>query len=347
VLRPHTGKVLVLLAIFVVLSGATILLDRQGLLDPIKRPAERLIAPVTSTFGSMARGRESDSEAEMAAIIAERDYYRSEAMRLQNAESENTQLRQQLGIEQKYTDFEVIPAGVLARDPSNSQKFITIDKGSDDGVMVGQAVVDPNNYVGQITEVGPTQSRVTLLIDTQASPLSVEIVDGGDGMLYGMWQAGGRAEMRYVDLDANPQPGDAVLTSSDGVTQSRGVPGGLLIGTVGPGIQSDPLSDEITVPVIPNADFENLEVVTVILGPREGTGATSVTPNEPVPSGDEAGDATGTDADATEPASSTEPATGDGTGGAPASDPNRDETPSGDADPSDEGSGGTDPPLAG
>ena len=333
-LRSNTGKVVVLLAIFVVLSSATILLDRRGLLDPVKRPAERLIAPVTGAFGSLARGRESDNDAEMAAVVAERDYYRAEAMRLQNAESENTQLRQQLGIEQKYTDFVVIPAGVLARDPSNSQKFITIDKGSDDGVVVGQAVVDPNNYVGQITEVGPTQSRVTLLIDTQASPLSVEIVDGGDGLLYGMWQSGGRAEMRYVDLDADPQPGDAVLTSSDGVTQSRGVPGGLLIGTVGAGIQRDPLSDDITVPVIPNADFEGLEVVTVILGPKPGTGATSVTPPDPLPSGD-----ANEDADASDAASGS----ADGDTDEPA--PN--DTAPEDASPSGEGNGGTDPPPAG
>ncbi len=340
VLRTHTGRIVVLLAVFVVLSGAMIVLDRQGLLDPVKRPAERLIAPVTSAFGSIARGRQSDGDEAMATVVAERDYYRAEAMRLQNAESENSQLREQLGIEQKYTDFDVIPAGVLARDPSNSQKFITIDRGSDDGVVVGQAVVDPNNYVGQVTEVGPTQSRVTLLIDTQASPLSVEIVDGGDGMLYGMWQAGGRAEMRYVDLDANPQPGDAVLTSSDGVTQSRGVPGGLLIGTVGTGIQSDPLSVEITVPVVPNANLDGLEVVTVILGPKPGTGATSVTPTEPVPSGGNANEAS--------PSPSGDPPATDGSDDAESTDDQPDGASSADAAPSDEGGDGeTDPPPAG
>ena len=304
--RSNFGKTVALLLTFVVISVGAILLDNRGLLDPVKRPVESVIAPVTGSFSRVAQGTESDEEADLAAMTAERDFYRSESIRLQNAESENSQLREQLGIEQKYGDFDVLSAGVLARDPSNSQKFVTIDKGADDGIVVGMAVVDPNNYVGQITQVGPTQSRVTLLIDTQASPLSVEIVTGGDGVLYGMWQAGGRAEIRFVDIDATPKPGDAVLTSTDGVTQSRGVPGGLLIGTVGPDIRSDALSDDLTVPVIPNTDFDNLEVVTVILGSRPGTDATSVEPPmDPGASTDPAADPSadeGTDPGAEDPA---------------------------------------------
>ena len=278
-LNSTAGKTITLLLTFVVLSVGAILLDNRGLLDLVKRPVESVFSPITSSFTRVAQGTGSDADSDLAAMTAERDYYRSESIRLQNAESENAQLRDQLGIEQKYGDFDVLSAGVLARDPSNSQKFVTIDKGEDDGLTVGMAVVDPNNYVGQITEVGPTQSRVTLMIDTQANPLSVEIVTGGDGMMYGMWQAGGRAEIRYVDIDAKPQPGDAILTSSDGATQSRGVPGGLLIGTVGGETRSDPLSDDLTVPIIPNADFDNLEVVTVILGSRPGSNVTNVTPS--------------------------------------------------------------------
>ncbi len=277
--RSTTGRTVILLLTFIVLSVGTVVLDNRGVLDPIKRPVESLISPITGSFSRAAQGTESDEESALAEMTAERDYYRSESIRLQNAEGENTQLREQLGIEQKYSDFNVLSAGVLARDPSNSQKFITIDKGADDGMAVGMAVVDPNNYVGQITEVSPTQSRVTLLIDTQASPLSVEIVTGGDGVMYGMWQAGGRAEIRYVDIDAKPQLGDAILTSSDGSTQSRGVPGGLLIGTVGGPLESNALSDDLTVPVVPNADFDRLEVVTVILGPLPGSDTTNVTPS--------------------------------------------------------------------
>ncbi len=289
--RSTTGKTITLLLTFIILSVGTVVLDNRGLLDPIKRPIESLISPIIGSFSRAAQGTGSDEETVLAEMTAERDYYRSESIRLQNAEGENTQLREQLGIEEKYSEFDVLSAGVLARDPSNSQKFLTIDKGADDGMSVGMAVVDPNNYVGQITEVSPTQSRVTLLIDTQASPLSVEIVTGGDGMMYGMWQAGGRAEIRYVDIDMKPVAGDAILTSSDGSTQSRGVPGGLLIGTVGGQLESNALSDDLTVPIVPNADFDNLEVVTVILGPLPGTGATNARPSgDPDPGAAPSGD---------------------------------------------------------
>lgn len=292
--RSPVGRTVVALAVFVALSVVAIVLDNRGLLDPVKRPAEAVVAPVTGLFNDAAGATRSRDD-ELAALTAERDQYRAEAIRLQDAESENTQLREQLGIEQKYGEFEVIPAAVLARDPSNSQKFITIDQGSDDGVAVGMAVVDPNNYVGQVTEVGPSQARVTLLIDTQASPLSVEIASGGDGLLYGMWQAGGRAEVRYVDIDERPRVGDAILTTSDGATQTRGVPGGLLIGTVGGDSDSDPLTDDLTVPVLPNADFDNLEVVTVILGSKPGSTATTLDPSAAGTSAQPSADPSATD----------------------------------------------------
>ena len=278
VLRTTAGKTLSFLALFVVVSLGAILLDTHGLLNPIKRPLEAVISPIASRFNDVAGGPNISQSDQVAQLTAERDHYRAEAMRLQNAENENTQLREQLGIEQKFNDFDVLSAGVVARDPSNSDKFITIDKGSDDGIATGMAVVDPNNYVGQVTQVGPKQSRVTLMIDSQAAPVSVQIVNGGDGIMYGMWQSGGRAEMRYVDYDAKPNPGDYVLTSSDSATQSRGVPGGLLVGQVGDGVKSDALTDELTVPIIPAANFERLRVVTVMTGPKPNTNATSVTP---------------------------------------------------------------------
>lgn len=277
-LRTTTGKTVISLGVFVVLSLLAIVLDTRGLLDPVKRPLESAISPIAGRFNDLAhRSGGSDSQ-QIAQLTSERDYYRAEAVRLENAEAENTQLREQLGIEQKYNDYNVLSAGVVSRDPGNSQKFIIIDKGSDDGIQTGMAVVDPNNYVGQVTEVGPRQSRVTLLIDSQATPLSVEILNGGDGILYGMWQSGGRAEMRYVDFDSNPKPGDYVITSSDSATQSKGVPGGLLVGQVGDGVKSDALTDELTVPIVPLANFDKLQVVTVLTGPKPGTNATSVTP---------------------------------------------------------------------
>lgn len=277
-LRTTAGKTLSFLTLFIVVSLGAILLDRHGLLDPVKRPLEAVISPIASRFNDLAGGPATNQRDQVAQLTAERDHYRAEAMRLQNAENENTQLREQLGIEQKFNDFDVLSAGVVARDPSNSDKFITIDKGSDDGIATGMAVVDPNNYVGQVTQVGPKQSRVTLMIDSQAAPVSVQIVNGGDGIMYGMWQSGGRAEMRYVDYDAKPKPGDYVLTSSDSATQSHGVPGGLLVGQVGDGVKSDALTDELTVPIIPAANFERLQVVTVMTGPKPNTNATGVTP---------------------------------------------------------------------
>lgn len=261
----------VLVAIFVVTSGTFIGLDSQRALDPVKEGVHGLIDPVTAGFQRVADmpGGSSDLEAELAAVTAERDRLRAEAIRVQDVENTNDQLRQQLGIEDQYPDYRLLSAGVVNLDPTNNQKFLVIDKGSDDGVREGMAVVDPNYYVGQVTEVEATSARVTLLIDFSQA-VGARLLDGGDGVLYGMWQEGGRAELRAVPTDAAPKPGDEVLTAESGAAQSVGIPGRLPIGRVGENIVRDEQSDTLIVPVVPYCQFDDLKVVTVILGPTSG-----------------------------------------------------------------------------
>ncbi|CAA9536586.1 MAG: hypothetical protein AVDCRST_MAG49-293 [uncultured Thermomicrobiales bacterium] len=267
-----------LVAVFVLTSGTLIGLDSRHALDPVQAGLHGLVDPVTGAFDRLADGPGGGSSVaeELARVTAERDALRAENIALQDAEKVNEQLREQLGIEEKYPDHEVLAAGVVNPDPSNTRKFLVIDKGADDGVRMGMAVVDPNHYVGQVTEVEPTTARVTLLVD-RSQTVAARLLDGGDGVLVGMWQEGGRAELRDVPIDAAPQPGAEVLTA-DGGAQSVGIPGRLPIGVVGEGVVLDEQSDTLVVPVVPYCQFDDLKVVTVILGPAPPAGGAVETP---------------------------------------------------------------------
>ena len=64
------------------------------------------------------------------------------------------QLRLQAEAAAGPTDLENAPGPGAGADPTNQQKFLTIDKGSKNGVEVGMAVVAQGpNYIGQVTEV--------------------------------------------------------------------------------------------------------------------------------------------------------------------------------------------------
>ncbi|HEV2107965.1 MAG TPA: rod shape-determining protein MreC [Thermomicrobiales bacterium] len=258
-------QTVMLLLLFIVTSAALIGLDSRNVIDPFKGSLQDGLSVLTGGLGRLGEGGDpSELEAEIARLRAENDALRVENTELRGVARDNEQLRAQLDIEAQYPEYELLSAGVLSYDPANLEKFIIIDKGADDGVRKGMAVVDPNYYVGQVTEVWPSTARVMLLIDgTQR--IAARLVDSGaTGVLEGMWQVGGRAQLGLVDSDTEPKPGEQVVTVG-GEQGTVGIPSRLVVGVVGKGIKRDEQSDLLTIPVVPYSDFDNLRVVTVVM----------------------------------------------------------------------------------
>ena len=260
-----TRQTITLVALFVVTSLAFIQLDSRHALDPVKDAMRAIIAPVVARIGDAGRRGDVALERELVAVKAERDQYAAENAQLKAEVREVEQLRLQAKLQQDRPTWKMLQARVQAPDPTNQQKFLTIDKGSKNGVEVGMGVVAQGpNYIGQVTEVWETSSRVMLIIDV-TQRVGAQLESGGDGVVFGVWQNGGRLELRYLDRDAEPQAGELVLTTDSPALRTARVPGGLIVGRVGDAPPDAAKGDTQTVPVIPLVQFERLEVVTVVL----------------------------------------------------------------------------------
>ncbi|QKO23242.1 rod shape-determining protein MreC [Rhodoferax sp. BAB1] len=131
---------------------------------------------------------------------------------------ENERLRQLLELRERMPT-PGLAAQVLydAADPYAHK--VIIDKGLIHGVSAGSPVLDESGVLGQVTQVYPSMSEVTLVIDAdQAIPVlnirtGVRAVAFGDPSLHG-----GALELRYMGSNADVQPGDILTTSGiDGV----------------------------------------------------------------------------------------------------------------------------------
>ncbi len=257
-------QTMVLVALFVATSAALIGLDSRRSLDPFKASLRAAVEPVVSGLNRIGESDPSELEAELAAVRAERDALRAENTGLRDVERENEQLRAQVDIEEEYEDLTLLSARVLEVDPVQFEKSIILDKGYDDGVRRGMAVIDPNNYVGQVVEVWPTISKVMLLINTDQR-IAVRLADSGaTGTMEGRWQAGGRAQMTLFDTDVEPAAGESIVTVG-GAGGTAGIPSGLLVGQVGPDVVTDAQGGSLVIPVLPYADFDTLKVVTIVI----------------------------------------------------------------------------------
>lgn len=136
-------------------------------------------------------------------------------LRYDHLEQENRQLRDLLEMSRR-VPAKSRAAEILynARDPF-SRKVI-LDKGSQQGIEAGLAVVDALGVVGQVTRVYPIQAEVTLLTDkNQAIPV-MNPRSGLRGVVFGAGQ--GVLELRFVEANADIQLGDELVTSGlDGV----------------------------------------------------------------------------------------------------------------------------------
>jgi rod shape-determining protein MreC len=135
---------------------------------------------------------------------------------------ENNRLRKLLGSAERVQE-KVLIAEVIGVDPNPDRSRITVDKGANDQVAIGQAVIDDKGLVGQVVALTLGTSTILLITDqSQAVPVrSLRsglqlIVEGGSGTagLVG----------RHVPGTSDLRVGDHLVTSGLGQVFPSGYP---------------------------------------------------------------------------------------------------------------------------
>jgi rod shape-determining protein MreC len=146
----------------------------------------------------------------------------AELQKLRAIQQENANLRQLLGVKPPH-GYRAIAAEILTVPHQPFHYRIVIDRGAIHGIENGQAVIDDQGVLGQVTRVMPASSEVTLLIDRgMAAPVEI-LRNGMRAMVSGTGEAG-RLEVPYLSLSADIQEGDELVTSGLDGTWPRGLP---------------------------------------------------------------------------------------------------------------------------
>lgn len=104
---------------------------------------------------------------------------------------------------------------------------VVIDKGSSRGLASGQAVIDHQGVLGQVTRVFPFAAEVSLITDKNQSVPVSNVRTGQRSITFGTGRDG-VVELRFIPVNADIQVGDLLVTSGiDGV-----YPAGLPVATV-------------------------------------------------------------------------------------------------------------------
>ena len=136
--------------------------------------------------------------------------------------SENNSLRQLMNSADALDD-RVIVGEVVAISPDPFSHEIIINKGSRDGVKVGQAILDANGLMGQVRQTSSFTSRV-LLVSDSSHAVPVEVVRNGvRAILLGNGDPDA-LELVHVPDTADIREGDILVSSGLGGRFPRGYP---------------------------------------------------------------------------------------------------------------------------
>ncbi len=140
------------------------------------------------------------------------------ANQVEQLELENQRLRKLLDLSQRLsTDFRAAQVIYDAADPYTRK--VIIDKGLAHRMMLGSPVLDESGVIGQVTNVYPMVSEVTLITDRDHAIPVLNVRTGARGVAFGDTSTHADAlELRYMAANADVAVGDLLTTSGvDGV----------------------------------------------------------------------------------------------------------------------------------
>lgn len=250
--------------------------------------------PVQSAIDGFGHGLSSIATAigeidrlrlENEALRAENERIKEEAQQAEEIKRQNEVL---IGLLQLRTgfDYHTAAAAVIARDSSEVQQRIVLDRGTVDGVQVGDVVISSGGaLIGRVIDIGSTTSTVQLISDSGSTVIGQLLTSVATGEVSG--QLPGSLVMENIDSAVNVGLGEEVVTA--GIELAGGVrspyPKGLVIGSV-IDVRRDANEVVQTAFLEPAADLEHLEFVLVILDYRGGLPAPGDQPQNCKPNAD-------------------------------------------------------------
>jgi rod shape-determining protein MreC len=176
-----------------------------------------VVSNIGNTFATNAQLRRENTDLKQENELTSQIDKQAQAL-----QAENSHLRELLAL-QRQPEIKSIAAEILytARDVFTQK--VVVDKGSSQGILPGQAVVDNIGLIGQVTRVHWLSSEISLITDKeQVVPVQV-VRTGLRGVLFGTGQKD-FLELRFLPINTDIQNGDTLVTSGVDGSYPMGLP---------------------------------------------------------------------------------------------------------------------------
>ena len=275
----YARRRLIAFIVLVVMSVGMLMVSGSGPVHELRNGVKFAVAPVqdalsegtrsvTSVLGAITEvdtlRREND---ELSGRVAQLE---EQLAQLEVFKAENRKLTKQLKIRNSLAPgTETVAANVSAHHSTQFERLITIDRGSESGILQADPVLGAGGaLVGRVVEVGDGWAEVMLITDTNFLVAGLDNRTGATGNVIGRLSA----PLAMTEIPRTNKVSERDLVVTLGAKIGKGFksayPKGLPIGRVVDVIE-EAGSVVKTALVVPLADLEHLEHVLVVVEGRE------------------------------------------------------------------------------
>jgi rod shape-determining protein MreC len=233
-----------------------------SIITPLQNAVTTITHPIGAFFGALAHLPSQNHR--IAQLTEELQQARTDEARYRGLLQQLQELEKLLNVSPTL-DLQTTGARVIGSGVSNFEWSIDIDKGSNDGIKVGMALITAAGLVGHVTEVTPFGSKAQLIVDPDSQVAARLVMSQETGLLKGQGQ--GDLLMTLVSSSTDVAVGEPVETA--GYDVGSLYPAGLLIGQVAR-VRDDPSTGQKIISVRPDVDFSTLDIVLVVLSGKSG-----------------------------------------------------------------------------
>jgi rod shape-determining protein MreC len=223
-LHPREQNTLIRTLFLVSLSVALMFIDQRfNHLEVVRSNISLVLSPIrylvslpviTGNWANEWLSSHTDILNENAVLKADGRILNARLQKMQVLQAENTRLRNMLGSSRKLAD-QVIVAELLSVDQNPYRQLIEINKGTNDGVTLGLAVIDDFGIMGQVIHVNQYTST-TILISDPEHAIPVQFIRSGTrSVAFGNGSVD-QLELRYLPATADIEVSDELVTSGLG-----------------------------------------------------------------------------------------------------------------------------------
>ncbi len=220
--------------VFLLLSLLLFASSRVSFLNPIDSFSKAVFSPFQSlTYGVFSKITDFTSNSEVKKLSDENKALTKKFVDQKRLEADNKALRDQFQTTNPRSS-NLVPAQIVGAPgfiPGVSvPETLILNRGENDGVRVGNAVIVKDNLVGKVVKTSAFLSSVMLITNSSSVFTANTLETGTSGVIKG--QGGGELILDNVLLSETLKKGDTVLTKGDINKDGIGLPPNIIVGKI-------------------------------------------------------------------------------------------------------------------